>query len=201
MRVNKKSNAPCWEWTGTKQRTGHGMLFVSTGINVPAHRFSWELHKGPIPEGMQLNHLCNNPSCVNPDHLEPCTGSQNINYAVKTHRKGKLRNDLDTVQLLIKRGFRRTEIARILNVSYDTICNLVKNKTYRACDQKIDAREKTMQNLNTRQFGELHGFTKQAIDYRISHGMLPEAFRNPDGRGWLIPRDTDLNIIRQKKNK
>lgn len=48
---------------------------------VRAHRFAYELVKGPIPEGLTLDHLCNVPLCVNPDHLEPVTLSENIRRA------------------------------------------------------------------------------------------------------------------------
>jgi hypothetical protein len=61
----------CWQWTGGHTASGYGHISVGAGVCRMAHRVSWELHRGPIPDGHQIDHLCRNPSCVNPDHLEP----------------------------------------------------------------------------------------------------------------------------------
>lgn len=66
----------CWNWTDNA-RSGYGFLLVDRR-KVMAHRFSYELHIGAIPEGMQLDHLCRNKLCVNPEHLEPVTQHENI---------------------------------------------------------------------------------------------------------------------------
>lgn len=66
----------CWTWTGTVTPGGYG-LFGASGKNKYAHRFAYEHHVGPIPEGLEIDHLCGNPSCVNPDHLEPVTPREN----------------------------------------------------------------------------------------------------------------------------
>ena len=66
----------CWEWTGSNDR-GYGM-FRLDGRTVRAHRWAWETLVGPIPRGLHLDHLCRNPPCVNPDHLEPVTQPENI---------------------------------------------------------------------------------------------------------------------------
>lgn len=67
----------CWNWIGSKRRRGYGRLKVN-GKTFAAHRYSYELNVGPIPEGLHLDHLCKNTSCVNPDHLEPVTCAENI---------------------------------------------------------------------------------------------------------------------------
>ena len=66
----------CWEWKGSKGR-GYGLFSVNGKIGV-AHRFSYELFKEQIPQGMELDHLCKNTSCVNPEHLEPVTHKENL---------------------------------------------------------------------------------------------------------------------------
>lgn len=67
--------AGCWLWMGCCSN-GYGHMRRQKRC-VLAHRFSYELHKGPIPEGLELDHLCRIPSCVNPDHLEPVTSAEN----------------------------------------------------------------------------------------------------------------------------
>lgn len=63
----------CWQWLGTiKTGTGYGVIRVERSI-VRAHRFAYEHLVGPIPDGLVLDHLCRNRSCVNPWHLEPVT--------------------------------------------------------------------------------------------------------------------------------
>lgn len=65
----------CWIWTGAR-RHGYG-VFEQHGKTRPTHRVVYESLVGPIPDGLQLDHLCRTPSCVNPDHLEPVTGRVN----------------------------------------------------------------------------------------------------------------------------
>lgn len=67
----------CWVWTAKGTPAGYGQFRVD-GVDVYAHRFSYELHVGPIPDGLQIDHLCRVTSCVNPAHLEPVTGAENL---------------------------------------------------------------------------------------------------------------------------
>ena len=67
----------CWEWMGRRDRNGYGD-FATHGRTFKAHRVSWATVNGPIGEGLHVDHLCRNPSCVNPAHLEPVTPRVNI---------------------------------------------------------------------------------------------------------------------------
>jgi len=72
----------CWEWTASRDRKGYGLFRLGirkagTRRLVQAHRFAYRVFVGPIPAGTVLDHLCRNPSCVNPTHLEPVTAAEN----------------------------------------------------------------------------------------------------------------------------
>ena len=67
----------CWIWQGTKTPRGYGTC-QRNGKGVYAHRLYWEQANGPIPDGLTIDHLCNNPSCVNPDHIALATQYDNM---------------------------------------------------------------------------------------------------------------------------
>lgn len=82
------ASGDCWEWISTRNRGGYGQFHTVTRGSptnrTPAHRWAWETLVGLIPEGLVLDHLCRNPPCVNPDHLEPVTDQENIRRGVGT---------------------------------------------------------------------------------------------------------------------
>jgi hypothetical protein len=74
----------CWNWTGAKSGSPtkgyYGMFGLSPTVKL-AHRVSYETTIGPVPVGLQLDHLCRNTLCVNPAHLEPVTAAENVRRA------------------------------------------------------------------------------------------------------------------------
>lgn len=74
-KVNKTET--CWAWKGAVDRNGYGQ-FRFNGKTAAAHRAAYELHIGPIPDGLELDHLCRNHGCVNPKHLEAVDKRTNI---------------------------------------------------------------------------------------------------------------------------
>lgn len=81
-KVEKGSD--CWLWKAALSIGGYGTFHVSGGntvtkgrVRVYAHRWAYEQVKGPIPDGLELDHLCRTRNCVNPDHLEPVTHAEN----------------------------------------------------------------------------------------------------------------------------
>jgi len=68
----------CWLWTASLNAGGYGQ-FASGSIGTRlAHRWRWEMENGPVPEGLELDHLCRVRHCVNPAHLEPVTRRENL---------------------------------------------------------------------------------------------------------------------------
>lgn len=76
-RVIPEPNSGCWLWVGGRARYGYGTFYLN-GRHVYAHRVSYEMHVGPIPAGLELDHKCRVPACVNPNHLEPVTHRENV---------------------------------------------------------------------------------------------------------------------------
>jgi len=82
----------CWEWTGTRHPRGYGYINgEANGRKTPVlvHRVSYEMHHGPIAEGVVIDHICHNTSCVNPDHLRAVSQKQNVENQGSTRTDNK----------------------------------------------------------------------------------------------------------------
>lgn len=114
-------NTGCWLWLGyIYPKTGYGDICRTKGHEL-AHRFSYRLHKGPIPVGLQLDHLCRVRSCVNPSHLEAVTARTNQlrggdTLAAKNARKTECPrgHPYSGDNLYIERGSRMCKKCRIV---------------------------------------------------------------------------------------
>lgn len=105
----------CWIWQRTTHSNGYGWAWDSEARRgVMAHRLVYERHRGPIPEGLQLDHLCRVPACVNPAHLEPVTNAEN------TQRSRKAKLDWAAVREIRRRyaaGETQAELAEAFGMS------------------------------------------------------------------------------------
>lgn len=131
-KVKKGTPDECWLWTGGRSGKGYGQFYLSHGQPVGAHRFSWSIHNAqPVPTGMQVMHSCDNPSCVNPEHLSVGTCADNLrDCAAKGRDPGNrtpgprpyLRKvDDSTVQRLRADGLTMRQIGDLLDVSASTV--------------------------------------------------------------------------------
>lgn len=78
-KVDRGDPADCWMWTASVSQSGYSTFWGGSDRGkVHGHRFVYELEVGPIPEGMTIDHLCGQPLCVNPAHLEAVTQRENI---------------------------------------------------------------------------------------------------------------------------
>ena len=95
-KVDRDQPDECWSWKAGKFSDGYGAFYLE-GRTTKAHRVSYELSKGSVPEGLHLDHLCRNKACVNPDHLDPVTCGENL-------RRGDGFNGHQSRQTHCKRG-------------------------------------------------------------------------------------------------
>lgn len=140
-RVSKTTDDSCWIYNGKKDHLGYSRQKWK-GKNAMTYWISWWLTNGEIPDGKQLNHKCNNPSCVRPDHLYAGTQSENMRdrhncgkYVRFNHGningKSKL-NDLIVLEIrrLFKTGETLSNLGKKFNVTSQCVSSVIKRKTW-----------------------------------------------------------------------
>lgn len=82
LHLNNRVEGDCWRWTGAHTPKGYGQLQVN-GRRHAVHRLAYEHWIGPIPEGLEIDHLCQVRDCINPSHLEAVTHAENVRRTVE----------------------------------------------------------------------------------------------------------------------
>lgn len=149
----------CWQWTGSRQHSGHGRFQASAEGEpkriVQAHRWAFEQANGPIPNGLIVRHACDNPACVNPAHLQ--LGTQQDNVDDMWHRgrgfvptavpqpgtanpNAKLSaSDVVEIRRRRQRGETGRSVARSFGISPSQVSRILTGKRWRHCDCEGEA--------------------------------------------------------------
>lgn len=136
-KVNK--TASCWIWTGTTNNKGYGQLLIEKRpkhIVKLAHRISWEAVNGEIPDGLYVLHSCDNPLCVNPEHLSLGTQKKNMEDCSSRGRAvGRRKIDEATVLAIRSEstGARgeSSKIAKKYGMSREMIGNIIARRSWK----------------------------------------------------------------------
>lgn len=132
-KIKISTETGCWEWFASK-RHGYGQINVE-GTPLAAHRVSYEVHRGPIPDGLHVCHHCDNPACINPEHLFLGTNDDNmadrdakgrgIIFRGEGHGSSKL-TEADVRAIRAAKGVSQRKLAEVYGVSGKQIC-MVRN--------------------------------------------------------------------------
>jgi len=134
----------CREWQGAQHEFGYGVVGIGKQT-LKTHRVAWWLTNGPIPEGMQVLHKCDNPPCVNPEHLFLGTDLDNQRDAMQKGRHSKppvwngaanpaaklAPNNVKMVRRMLSVGYTHRQIARIFGVTKSTIGRIARGTHWR----------------------------------------------------------------------
>lgn len=132
----------CWEWTGDKGQKGYGRFWVDTK-SIPAHRYSYWFHFGDMPKNLCVLHSCDNPGCVNPNHLFLGTHQDNMtdkarkgrspNQCGESNPSAKLKNeDVLEIRRLHNTGkYLQKELAIIFNSPLSSINQIITGKRWK----------------------------------------------------------------------
>ena len=138
--VGVNNDTGCWEWTAHRNNYGYGMIGVN-GHTMTAHRVSFSIFKGPIPDGHVVMHACDNPKCINPEHLSTGTRSDNMkdcrdksrlvvpSMSHDSHWNSRLTEE--DVHAIRKSALSNRELSTSYNVSISTIWKIRKGLLWR----------------------------------------------------------------------
>jgi len=137
--INKSG---CWIWQGSKTKDGYGVLGHGRGKQLRAHRAAYMVKHGDIPQNVFVCHKCDNPLCINTDHLFLGTAKDNTqdmiqkkrraNLSGENHPSAKLDNEkIELIRTYRKKGMLLAEIAKIFDVTFQTVSHICRGKAWK----------------------------------------------------------------------
>ena len=130
----------CWNWTASTAGKGYGQIKLpGTRRQIYAHRLSWLIYKGDVPDGHQVLHNCDNPKCVNPAHLFTGTGEDNLQDMKQKGRhlygernnQSKLTDDkVRQIKACLAAGMSQRRVAKAFDVIQSTISKIHRGRRW-----------------------------------------------------------------------
>ena len=137
-KIEKTDN--CWNWLAYLNEWGYG-VFSENRKTILAHRFSWKFYKGEIPKGLEVCHRCDNPKCVNPDHLWLGTHIENVEDTVRKGRNVSFKGEANGASKLtqkqvneirdMSKKYSSIEIAKIYSITREHVWGIVKYRVWK----------------------------------------------------------------------
>lgn len=135
LSYTKLTDSGCFEWTRAKTSDGYPRAVIDGNNNAKVHRVVYELYYGKIPDGLVVMHKCDNPVCINPDHLSAGTPTENIRDRDLKQRHGASKlthTQVKAIRWLYKHNcFNQSELATIYKVNSRTISSIVNFKHFK----------------------------------------------------------------------
>lgn len=143
LKVAKGSPDACWPWLGKPDAEGYGVIWDEVSRKTKkAHRVAWELENGPIPDGMDILHRCDNPPCCNPKHLYPGTHLDNMRDREERGRTNPPRGEavhgarlteasVRDIRERLARGERYAAVAATLGIDRATVNDIRRGRTWK----------------------------------------------------------------------
>lgn len=132
----------CWMWTSTRNKAGYGVIGISQK-NYLTHRLSWEIQNGTIPKDLLVLHKCDNPSCINPEHLFLGTDADNVCDKMNKGRHRKRSGEATGTAKVTKEqvieirerfaqgGIHHSQIAKEFGLSRMAVSFIVRRRTWK----------------------------------------------------------------------